>query len=146
MILCNVKEHGFAIAKAAQTTFNPEADTVISRVDEEEELLGGMIYTAFTRASIHMHVAGFRNNWANRDFLWCIFDYPFNQLGCKKVFGQVVETNTKALEIDLKLGFKIVTKIDDVYPEGGVYVLGMTREECKWLSVRPKHIRSLKEA
>jgi RimJ/RimL family protein N-acetyltransferase len=142
MIQFDDPEHGYAIAEAAHTTFNPAVDRVISRVDEEGELLGGVIYTAFTEASIHLHMAGFRDHWANRDLLWCIFDYPFNQLGCKKVFGQVAETNTKALEIDLRLGFKIVTKIDDVYPDGGVYVLSMDKADCKWLSVKPRHIRS----
>jgi RimJ/RimL family protein N-acetyltransferase len=146
MIRCNIAEHGFAIANAAQTTFNPAVDVCISRVDEEDELLGGVIFTAYTGASIHLHMAGFKDNWANRDLIWCIFDYPFNQLGCKKVFGQVQETNTKALEIDLKLGFKIVAKIDDVYPDGGVIVLAMDRASCKWLSIKPRHIRSLEEA
>ena len=146
MIRCNITEHAQAIAAAAQTTFNTGVDMCLSRVDAEDELLGGVIFTAYTGVSIHLHMAGFRDNWANRDFLWCTFDYPFNQLGCKKVFGQVPETNTKALEIDLKLGFKIVTKIDDVYPDGGVYVLSMSRDDCKWLSVKPRHIRSLEEA
>jgi len=146
MIRCNIAEHGFAIAHAALTTFNPAVDMVLSRVDGEDELLGGVIYTAFTGVSIHLHMAGFKDHWANRDLIWAIFDYPFNQLKCKKVFAQVPETNTKALEIDLKLGFKIVTKIDDVYPDGGVYVLSMSRGDCKWLSVKPRHIRSLEEA
>jgi hypothetical protein len=33
-----------------------------------------------------------------------------------------------------------------VYPEGGVHVLSMDRADCKWLAIKPKHIRSLEEA
>lgn len=146
MMRFNETDDGLAIAHAAQTTFNPMTDTCVARIDKDGELLGGVIFTAYTGASIHLHMAGFIDKWANRDLIWCVFDYAFNQLGCRKVFGQVPETNRKALEIDQKLGFKIVTKIDDVFPDGGVYVLSMDRKDCKWLSVKPKYIRSLEEA
>lgn len=141
----NNSEDGLAIADAAQCPFHALHDVSIARLDDQGELLGGVIFTAYTGHSIHMHMAGFRDKWASRDLIWCVFDYPFNQLGCKRVFGQVPETNRKALEIDLKLGFKIVTHIDDVFPDGGVYVLSMTRDDCRWLSVKPRHIRSNEE-
>ncbi|MGI9135794.1 MAG: hypothetical protein ACR2JS_01890 [Candidatus Nanopelagicales bacterium] len=146
MILLNVPEHGHAIANAARCYYNPACDQVISRVDQEGELLGGVIFQGYTGTSIHMHMAGFVDHWANRDLIWCVFDYPFNQLGCKKVFGQVCEANTKALEIDLKLGFKIVAKVDDVYPEGACLVLAISPEECRWLKVKPRALRSLRGA
>lgn len=89
-----------------------------------------------------MHVAGFRADWVNRDMLWVGFDYPFNQLGCKKIFGQVAESNRKALEFDLKLGFKIVTKLDDVFPDGGCFVLSLAREDCRWLKLKPRGLKA----
>lgn len=145
MIVVNNWEHGFDIAKAAGTNFNPACDHCVAIVDKQNELLGGVIYQCFTEVSIQMHMAGFTDNWATRDLIWCAFDYPFNQLGCKKVFAQVPAHNTKALEIDLKLGFKIVAKVDDVFPEGACLVLALSREDCRWLSVKPKYIRSNKE-
>lgn len=146
MICINVEEHGHAIANAAKCYYNPRCDQVISRVDREGELLGGVILQSYTGASIHMHMAGFQDNWCNRDLIWCAFDYSFNQLGCRKVFGQVPEYNAKALEIDLKLGFKIVAKVDDVFPEGACLLLAMTREDCRWLKVKPRSLRSLQGA
>jgi hypothetical protein len=140
MIKFNVIEHGYRIAKAAGCHFNPEVDRVIS-VTSEGNLLGGNIYTGYTGASIHLHMAGFTPNWANRDFLWIAFDYPFNQLGCKKVFGQVPEYNTRALEIDLKLGFKVEARIDDVFPGGACLVLSLAREDCRWLKLKPRGIK-----
>lgn len=110
------------------------------------ELAGGVTYAGYTGASIHMHMAGFRPDWGDRDMLWVCFDYPFNQLGCKKVFAQVPETNTKALEIDQRLGFKIVAKIEDVFPDGACYVLALAREDCRWLKLKPRNIRSRLEA
>lgn len=146
MIIFNHGPHGDAIAKAAHTSYNPRADQIISRVDAEGELLGGVIFQAYTGASIHVHMAGFRDNWCNRDLIWCIFHYAFDQLECKKVFGQVSEANVKALEIDLKLGFKIVAKVDDVFPEGACLVLAMSREDCRWLKIKPRSLRSLQGA
>lgn len=142
MIVFNHGPHGDAIAKAARCGYNPRIDQVISRVDAEGELLGGVIFQSFTGVSIHVHMAGFRDNWCNRDMLWCIFDYAFNQLECKKVFGQVPEANSKALEIDLKLGFKVIAKIDDVFPEGACLVVGMLHEDCRWLKLKPRSLRS----
>jgi RimJ/RimL family protein N-acetyltransferase len=137
MIVFGNKLHGQRIAAASGTTFNPATDPCISRV-EGGELYGGVTYQGYTGASIQMHMAGFAPKWANRDFMWVVFDYPFNQLNCRKVFGQVPETNTKALEIDLKLGFKIVAKIEDVFPDGACYVLALAREDCRWLNLKPR--------
>lgn len=132
-------EHGFQIADAAGTIFNPAADQCIS-VTREGNLAGGVIYQGYTGASIGMHSAGFLPNWATRDFLFVIFGYPFNQLKVKTVFGQVPETNTRALEIDLKLGFKQVARIEDVFPTGACLVLAMRREDCRWLKLKPRGI------
>lgn len=131
--------YGHLIGKKAGFVYNPKADQCIALVGTRG-LLGGVTYTGYTGASIQMHVAGFMANWATRDFLWTIFDYPFNQLGCPKVFGQVPESNTRALEIDQKLGFKIVAKIDDVFPDGACYVLALAREDCRWLKLKPRSI------
>jgi len=133
----NNPEHGYAIAEAAGVIFNPEADIVISRLSNEE-LVGGVLYNGYTRASINMHVAAFSPRWGSRDMLWVCFDYPFNQLGCKKVFGQVPSKNEHALEFNLKLGFKIETLIPDVFPEDDLLVVSMVREDCRWLNIKPR--------
>lgn len=138
-------EHdGRKVAEAAGTFFNPECDKVISRV-VGEKLLGGVIYQEFTGESIGMHVAGFAKSWLNRDFLWASFYYPFVQLDVKRIFAQVRETNEYTLNFDLKLGFKIVTKIDGTYPDGGTYLISMERDECRWLKLTPKSLQSGQE-
>lgn len=145
MILFGDHDHGFQIAAAAGSAFNPYADMVISRVDERG-LLGGAVYQNYTGASIGMHVAGFHADWLNKDLLWVGFHYPFVQLGCQRIFGQVPASNLQALEFDLRLGFKEVTRIDGVFPDGGLIVLAMDRDDCKWLRLRPTGLRAGKEA
>jgi hypothetical protein len=142
MIVFNNEEHGRAIAKAAGCNFNPECDRSISRVsDEDGELLGGVIYQSFTGESIAMHVAGFDDRWINRDLVWVCFHYPFVQLGVKRIFGQVPESNKQALEFDLRLGFRFLVKVDGVFRDGGVIVLVLERDDCQWLNYKPRRLK-----
>jgi hypothetical protein len=136
-IVINDPEHGRALARRCGVVFNPMGDQVIARV-RDGVLLGGNIYTAHVPAtSIGVHMAGFVPGWANRDFLWVAFDYPFVQLSVKRVFGQVPESNKLALEVNRKLGFKEVARISGVFPCGDLVVVSMHRDECRWLRLRP---------
>lgn len=136
--------HARALAKEAGTVFNFECDQCISR-SVDGVLVGGVVFSGYTGASIHVHFAGFTKNWATRDMIWVIFDYAFNQLGCSRIFGQVPESNTRALEIDQRLGFKIVTKIGGVFPDGACYLLAMDRDDCRWLKHKPRMFKLRQE-
>lgn len=145
MIRINDAIDGAAIGKAAGYVYNIACDMCIARV-ENDELYGGVVYSSYTRASINIHMAGFRDNWCNMDMLWVAFDYPFNQLGVTKIFGQVPLSNKLALKIDLKLGFKKEMIAKDVFPiidgTGDMQVFSMYKADCKWLKIRPKHLVS----
>lgn len=125
------------IAAAAPCVYSPVHDHCIARF-KGDRLLGGVIYQGYTGASIELHVAGFDPLWINRDLLWAVFAYPFIQLNCKKIIGRVAETNRRALEFDLKLGFKEEGRIREVFPEGDLFILTMRRDECRWLNLSPR--------
>ena len=139
VIITGNHDYGRMVSRAAGVVYNPDSDQSIVRV-LNGEVLGGVTYQGYTGKSIQMHFAGFKPGWGNREFIWMAFDYPFNQLGCTHVFGQVPESNVRALEIDQKLGFKIVAKIDDVFPDGACYVLALAREDCRWLNFKPRSL------
>lgn len=143
MIVVGNLDHGRQLAKSVRSHFNPECDRCITRV-ENGVLLGGVIYQNYTGrdGSIGIHVAAYQDRWINPDMLWITFHYPFVQLGCKKLFGQVPETNQKALDFDLRLGFRMVTFIEDVFPDGGLYVISMDRDDCRWLKLRPRTLKA----
>ena len=140
MIAFNEIDHGYAIAEAAGTFFNPAADACIAR-EEDDELVGGVIYQNYTGTSCGLHLAGFRHDWVNKDMLWVCFHYPFIQLNCTKIFGQVPLSNKRALEFDLKIGFKEETRISGVFDDGDLVVISMLREDCKWLKLGPRKLR-----
>lgn len=142
MIEFNIFGHGHTIARYAGTSFSPESDAVVAHT-LGGKLLGGVVYKDYTGASVTMHVAGFSPRWIDKDMLWVAFHYPFVQLGCERVFGQVNENNTHALEFDRRLGFKEIVRIPGVYPDGAMVLMGMERPHCRWLDIKPFGLKSL---
>jgi len=143
MLIFNDHVAGIMIAGAAGVHYNPKVDACIARFGADGEPMGGVIYTTYTNegGSVCCHLAGFKPNWANIDLLWAGFDYPFNRLKVSRVFGHVPSYNIKALELDKKLGFKEVARIANVFPDGDLVILEMTREDCKWLKLKPRMLR-----
>lgn len=130
---------GMAIAAKAGAIYNAAVDKCVARV-EHGELYGGVIFGQYTGSSMAIHMAGFRQNWCNRDMVWVAFHYPFVQLGVTKLFGQVGLHRPEVIKIDLQLGFKQEAIIKDVYPEGDMMLLSMYRDDCKWLSIKPRKL------
>lgn len=102
----------------------------------EGQLLGVVGYNNFTGTSCHMHMAGEEGRWFSREFLYEAFRYPFETLGLTMVFGVVPSGNIRALRIDAKLGFRELIYIPGAHPDGGIHILQMKREECRWLRKR----------
>lgn len=136
-IVFNDKHHGMIIGQASGMVFNPRCDQVISRT-VDNELVGGVVYSGYTGHSVAMHFAGFEPHWIIRDMIWVCFNYPFTQMGVKKIFAPVPSSNTLAYEMDLRWGFSRPTVLKDVFDDGDLIVLEMLKEECKWLKLKPK--------
>lgn len=132
---------GEAIARLVGATYSPEMNSNICRV-KDDVLLGGVVYYNRTPESIMIHVGAWEPNWITRDCLWMAFDYPFNQLGVKRIFGVIDERNTHAIKFDQNLGFRQVARIEGVY-EGGAacVVMRMDREDCRFLKIKPRHYK-----
>jgi L-amino acid N-acyltransferase YncA len=123
-----------AIAAEAECIFNPAVDVVISR-SETNGLRGGVVYQGYTGSSTEAHIAGWGPGWLSKDLLWIIFDYPFNQLSCTKVFLQIPTRNTKSLAFAAKLGFKEIARIDEVFPDCDMSIMSLSRKDCRWLDI-----------
>lgn len=136
-------EHGLAITREAKTLFDVHHDIVISRT-KDDRLMGGVVYTNFTLESISMHLAGFHTHWISRDLAWLVMHYAFVQLGCSSIFAMIRSRNHKAIDFTSNFGFKCVTTIPGMFPEGEaalVYQLHK-RDAERWLRLTPKTITS----
>jgi RimJ/RimL family protein N-acetyltransferase len=114
-----------------------ETDVAIG-VEENGELIVGVVYNMYTGPSISMHVAAVEGKrWLTRDSLYRFFAYPFIQLGCNRVTGLVREDNLQAQKFDEHLGFVREGLIRGACEDGQNMILyGMLRKECRWLEIK----------
>lgn len=98
------------------------------------QLWVGILYDGYTGASIAMHSRCDDPKKVTKEFLFAIFDYPFNQLGCKRVTGLVPSDNLRAQEVNEKLGWKRETVLKDYFLDGDGIVYVMRKEDCRWLN------------
>ncbi len=135
-------DDGRAIAERAGTAFNAGRDIAICRMRDFERL-GGVIFTNYTTESIAIHSGAWSDHWLNRDMLFVVFDYPFNQLGVNRLFGYVPEDNFHAIRFNEKVGFTHVTRVEGMF-KGNIAcrLMKMERRECRFLKVQARAIRS----
>lgn len=103
----------------------------IGRV-KDGKLVAVSAFTGYNGASLQMHMAVDEGQMSRRH-LQESFRYAFDHCGCEVVFGMVPSGNTRALEIDLRLGFEEVANIEGAHPDGSLHLLMMRRENCRWL-------------
>lgn len=110
--------------------------TAIGQTDAMGNIIGGVVYNNFTQVDIHMHVAGLGRRWLTRRFLGEAYRYVFQQLGCGRCTVLVDEANEHSLRFCLGLGYVHEGTLRRYLPNGNdCHVLGMLREECRWLTV-----------
>ena len=145
-IRINALSDGLQLEKAMNEggqmfTLDPSNDQIVTRV-KDGKVLGGVIYSGWTGygGSVELHICGIDPHWISRDLIYVCFDYPFNQLRVKKIWGRVPASNTTALDLDRKFGMVEEHRLKDVFPDGDLIILSMYRAQCKWLALGPRPV------
>lgn len=130
MIVAGVEVAAWVALGIGMPAYNPHSTAV--GLEKDGRLVAGILYESFTGASVLMH---FRcdEKRLSREFLFAIFDYPFNQLGVKRVRALVSSANKSSLRITEKLGSTRETVLEDYFEDGDGIVFCMRREDCRWL-------------
>lgn len=102
-------------------------------------LVAGVVYNNFSGAGCCAHIGSVGKHWLTREFLYAIFDYPFNQLQLRRITVLTARRNKKARKFVDRLGFKYEGCVRHALPDDDWIMYGMLREECT-------HISRLKEA
>ena len=112
----------------------PDGSEAIGLVKDGEPI-AGVLFEDYTGpgGSVSVHIALAHKRVPMRRLLITSAQYAFNQLGVRKVFGKVPSFNKAALKMDLRLGFKPIAVIPGAFPNGDMFLLEMTREECTFL-------------
>lgn len=107
-------------------------------LEEDGELIAGVVFNDYTGPSISMHVAAIPGKrWMTREYLWTCFAYPFLQLKCNRVTGLVRTDNIVAQKFDEHLGFKREGVLRQACSDGtDMIVYGMLRDECRFLEIK----------
>jgi RimJ/RimL family protein N-acetyltransferase len=107
-------------------------------LEENGELIAGVVFNLYTGPSICMHVAAEPGKrWLTKDFLFRCFAYPFLQLQCNRITGLVRVDNLVAQKFDEQLGFKREGILRKAATDGTDFILyGMLKEECRWLEIK----------
>jgi len=98
-------------------------------------LIAGVIYNQFGAANVCAHIAAIEGKrWATREFLHAMFDYPFNQLGKRRITALVAKKNHTARAFVKRLGFKQEGCLEHYFERDDMLCFGMTREKCRWIA------------
>lgn len=100
-------------------------------LEKDGEIIAATGYESYTGKSVRTHIA--IEGKITKEFLRFIFWYPFEQLKVKKLIGLVSSGNEKALKLDKNFGFVEEAIVKDVYEDGDLHVLTMTKEQCRFL-------------
>lgn len=121
--------------------FNPLVDHCLARVTPKGKILGRVIYSDYTGrgGSIKIHTTSWDKRWISRGLLFVVFDYPFNQLGVEKIFGEIRRSDEETLKFAFKAGFKAEAGLEGVYPGDDMIVVALYREACRFLGRPPRH-------
>lgn len=108
--------------------------SAIGETDDSGTPVWAVVYDHYEPGgSIQLHIAINNPKYVTRRAIQAVFEYPFSQLGVKKVIGIINSSNDASLTFTLRLGFMVEAIISDAYDMGSMYILSMTREQCHWL-------------
>jgi len=119
------------VADRVKATF-PTHDVTGIGWTQDGTVVAGVVYDHFTGVSI-MATMAVDDSHLVKEFLWAIFDYPFNQLGVGKILVNVSEANPDSLRMLRKMGFIKEAYIEGVFKSGAMIIMSLVRENCVWL-------------
>lgn len=94
------------------------------------------LYEGSNGASILLHIAAVDKRWMNREYLWFVFYYPFEQLGLTKIISPIEEDNKDCIKFVEHIGFVLEATLKDAAPKGNLLIYTMKKDQCKWLNLR----------
>ena len=117
--------------------FQPSQTAVSLGIVKDGDIVAGIVFENWNGVNIEASIAADDKAWANRETLFSVFHYPFNQLGCEAVTVLVASTNLKSLNLATKLGFEPEAMIKYAARDGSaLIVLKMMKNNCKWIKCR----------
>jgi RimJ/RimL family protein N-acetyltransferase len=113
--------------------------SAIGVLDAENRPVAGVIYHDFIRdyGTIQISMAATTPRWAQRGTIRALLHYPFEQLGCNKVWTATPHTNERAIRFNRGLGFRQEGVLRHQFGRGvHAVVCGLLRNEYRMLFLK----------
>lgn len=119
----------------------PGRGQIIGLWEDLKGPIAACLFEASNGASIMLHIAtdGTRR-WMNREYLWFVFHFPFIQLGVRKIIAPVESSNSACARFVEHIGFVLEATLKDCAPKGDLLIYTMTKDQCKWLSLKDQYL------
>jgi len=133
---------GYHVVRWVARTIGPHTDFGTARgiglqrrVGDAWCMIAGVAYADWNGPNLVAHIAsdGTRR-WMSREYLWTIFDYPFNQQGVRRVTCMIGEGNRESVNLCERLGFTLEARLKAAHRTGDLLIFSLFREDCKWIS------------
>ena len=130
MLVSNPGLRGYLESKL-KTTLTADA-IFLGRLKDDGSIWGVVGYDNFSQWDCEIFMAG-EPGWVSMSFMKATFAYPFTQLGLERVTGRIDANDKKALDIDMRFGFKVEGRLRNALGNRDIIIVGMLRHECKWI-------------
>lgn len=100
-------------------------------------LVAGVIYNNYSAKNVYAHIGADQGcKWMTKQFLFAMFDYPFNELGLHRVTALIRATNSRAIEFAENLGFTEEGLMRHYFIDDDAVIYGLLRDKCRFLEMR----------
>ena len=132
----------YVAKKVDEDNFGTHAS--IGLVDENDNILAGVVYNMWSGHAICMHIGAEEgSNWFSRRFATACFNATFGYFNCNRATGLV--RNIKAQKFVLKLGFREEGVVREACHDGEDLIMyGMLARECRFLRLKKKENKCVK--
>lgn len=94
-------------------------------------LTAGASYRDWNGISVEGQIAA--DKPLTRSFILAIFDYPFRQLGARKIIATTTADHIRSIRILHRLGFTEEARLRDASLGGDLLIYSLRREECRFV-------------
>ncbi len=98
-----------------------------------DRLIAGVVYSTYKHPSIEGSIASISTNWCTRNIMHHLFNYPFNQLKCRRITLLIKTEDTKIKAMAARAGFIHEGTLRHSLENGDQEIYGMLKSECRWI-------------
>ena len=124
---------GMWAAEQIGTFFVPGTEEAIG-LKRHGTFVAGVIYEDWNGKSIVCHIA--ITGRMTPDYLWAIFDYPFNVCGAHKIIAPICADNDRCIKMVTNMGFREEARLAEASPRGDILLFTLLKTNCRFLKER----------